>query len=89
MDEQGCHGTSAVSPREAAKELILKTLGVKRVAAWTSRSEDTVYQWLSRGTDDEPVPPRVVPAIVLGARREGIEVPVGVLCPAMGQAVEP
>lgn len=74
--------------RDRAKALILKTLGVKRVAAWCEVAEDTVYQWLSRGTDAEPIPPARVAAIVNGARAEELEAPLGVLWPAMAGAAQ-
>lgn len=85
MAELDCHVPSE-TPRDRAKALILKTLGVKRVACWCNVEESTVYQWLSRGTDDKPIPPDHVPAIVSGAKAEGLEAPLGVLWPAMGAA---
>lgn len=71
------------SPRDRAKHLILKVLGVRRVAAWTNVGEDTVYQWLSRGTDERPIPTDRVAQIVAGAKAEGLEAPIDVLWPAM------
>lgn len=82
MNERGCHGPND-SPRERARLLVLKTYGVKRVAGWCSVAEDTVYQWLSRGTDREPVPAARVAQILAGARTAGLEAPLDVLWPAM------
>lgn len=82
MAEPACTATSE-SPKERAKALLLKTLGVKRVAHWCGVEEATVYQWLSRGTDEEPIPPARVAAIVTGAKAEGLDAPVAVLWPAM------
>lgn len=73
-------------PRDRAKTLILKALGVRRVAHWCGVEEATVYQWLSRGTDETPIPTIHVAAIVNGARAEGLDAPVGVLWPAMSGA---
>lgn len=72
--------------RDRAKHLILKVLGVKRVAAWAGVAEDTVYQWLCRGTDEEPVPPTRVPAILAGAKAAGLDAPVSILWPALAEA---
>lgn len=69
-----------------AKHLILKGLGVRRVAAWCGVSEMAVYQWLQRGTDEEPIPPARVAAILSGAKAEGLDAPIGVLWPAMAEA---
>ena len=45
-----------------------------------------MYQWLHRGTDDRPVPSDRVPAIISGARRDGIAVDIAVLWPAIAEA---
>jgi len=73
--------------RERAKALILKTLGVRRVAAWCGVEDATVYQWLSRGTEQKPIPPDRVPAILAGARAEKLDAPVAVLWPEMAGAL--
>lgn len=86
MHPAACHASDAATPRARAKELILKRLGVKRVAAWCGVEEDTVYQWLSRGSDERPIPTERVAAIVTGARAEGLDAPIGVLWPAMAEA---
>jgi hypothetical protein len=77
-----------LGPRDQAKALILKTLGVKRVAHWCGVEEATVYQWLSRGTDEEPIPTNRVAPIVKGARADGLDAPLAVLWPAMAGAGE-
>jgi transposase len=80
MTELGCHAVDE-TPRHRAKTLILKTLGAKRVAAWCGVAEDTVYQWLGRGTDERPIPTDHVAAIRRGAAAEGLDAPLDVLWP--------
>lgn len=80
MSEAGPESKSQ-SPRELAKALILKTLGAAKVASWCGVGELAVYQWLQRGTDERPIPPDRVPAIVRGARAEGLEIDAAVLWP--------
>lgn len=88
MGEGRCHVStnddSPVDPSaaEAAsplRRLVLETFGAKRVAAWGQVAENTVHQWLSRGR----IPPAKVPAIVAGARAEGLDAPMSVLWPEM------
>ena len=81
MAETGCHADP--SPRDAAREVILKVLGVKRIADWCDCSEAAVYQWISRGTDEEPIPPGKVGKIAAGAKAAGIAFDLRVLWPAM------
>lgn len=85
MQTSPCHAphSSAPSNREAARALILQTLTVRRVAGWCAISDSGVHQWLHRGTDDEPIPARVVPTIAKGAAADGIDFDLGVLWPAM------
>lgn len=71
------------TPLARAKHLILKVLGARRVAGWAKVDELTPYQWLQRGSDDQPIPPAHVPAIVAGAAAEGLVCPIEVLWPAM------
>ncbi|CAN5889681.1 hypothetical protein BH11PSE1_BH11PSE1_10620 [soil metagenome] len=85
MDDPKCHAATE-TPKEKARQLILKVLGAKRVAAWCSVGEATVYQWLGRGSDENPVPPAHVPAIIAGAKEAGLDAPMSVLWPAMAQA---
>jgi len=80
MPSASCHPAS--SPRERAKTLILRTLGVRRIADWCGVGEAAVYQWLSRGTDEEPIPPERVLKIIEGARAESLDAPLEVLWPA-------
>lgn len=82
MTDPACHAPGDTQ-KGRAKALILEVLGVRRVAAWCEVSEGAVYQWLSRGTDIEPIPPSRVAAIVNGARAEGLDAPIGTLWPAM------
>lgn len=81
MNSDACHagGQGAL---EIARRHLLKDLGAKRVAAWCQVSVDAVYQWLSRGTDDQPIPPAYVTKIVAGARSEGIACDAALLWPA-------
>lgn len=72
-----------------ASEIILKTLGVKRVAAWCAVSEQTPYQWLVRGTEEHPIPLKYVPAIVRGARAEGMSLSFSDLWPAASDLSTP
>jgi hypothetical protein len=74
------------TPLGQAKHLILKVLGVRRVAKWCNVADATVYQWLTRGSDATPIPTHHVPAIVNGAKAEGLDAPIGVLWPAMAEA---
>lgn len=86
MAGAACHACSeeeAERPLQKARELLLKKLGVRRVAHWCGVSEDAVYQWLSRGRAEEPMPPVHVPKIVAGAKAEGITFDVTILWPAM------
>lgn len=85
MNTASCHAT-VVSPRDRAKQVILKELGVRRVADWCGKSEAAVYQWLSRGSDDEPIPAGQIPAIIEGARKAGILVDAAVIWPALARA---
>lgn len=82
MTNPGCHPEQETN-RERARTLLLKTLGVARVAKWCGVEEATVYQWISRGTELEPIPTQRVAAIVKGARAENLDAPVKVLWPAM------
>jgi hypothetical protein len=82
MTGESCHAPATGAP-EATKALILKTLTVKKVAGWCGVDDATPYQWLSRGTEANPIPPAYVPAIVAGARAAGIAFDVGLLWPAM------
>lgn len=83
MADEGCHSTAPLGSRAAAKVVILEDLGVRRVAGWCNVSEAAVYQWLSRGTDLEPIPVKRVSAIVNGARADGLAINARVLWPAM------
>lgn len=70
----------------AARRLILRELGVKRVATWCGVAENTVHQWLSRGTPQRPIPAARVPAVLAGARAEGVDIDIAVLWPALAEA---
>lgn len=90
MADSGCQDLNDESdgetPLARAKHLILRVLGVRRVAAWCGVKDMAVYQWLQRGTDETPIPPSRVAAIVAGAKAEGLDAPIGVLWPAMAEA---
>jgi hypothetical protein len=90
MTDICAQGTPAAAPeagpRARARTLILDVLGVRRVAGWCNVAENTVHQWLSRGTDDRPIPTAHVAAIVNGAAAEGVDAPLDVLWPAMAGA---
>lgn len=75
------------TPLARARALILKELGVGRVAAWCGVREMAVYKWLERGTDQRPIPPDFVPDIVVGARQAGFAIDTAVLWPAYQRLV--
>ncbi|MNS33783.1 hypothetical protein D3C72_659010 [compost metagenome] len=81
MLAEPCHAPD--SPVDEPRDLVLRVLTVTRIARWCDVSESAVYQWLHRGTDDAPVPSRVVPSIAAGAEAEGLSFDLGVLWPAM------
>ena len=74
--------TEAQSPETARQ--VIQRLTPKRIAGWCNVTESAVHQWSRRKADtSEPVPPRHVPAIIAGARREGIAFDPRILWPAM------
>ncbi len=77
------NGQGEARPGETAREVILR-LTPKRIAGWCNVTESAVHQWLCRkGATDEPVPPRHVPAIMRGAKRDGLDFNPRILWPAM------
>ena len=74
---------SGESRMERAKALILRDLGVKRVASWTGVSDATVYQWLSRATERAPVPAARGLQILACATREGVAIDADLLVPGL------
>jgi hypothetical protein len=98
MYDQPCHAEATaaalaetatpLSGKAAARQLILKGLGVRRVADWCGVGEDAVYQWISRGTDETPIPERYVAPICRGAKADGLACEPRVLWPAMA-GIEP
>lgn len=56
-------------------------IGTTKIAYWTGRSESAVYKWLSRRPADAPVPPEHLPAVIRGAKADGVEIDVAVLWP--------
>lgn len=87
MAEPAAQDRSEDGAHARARRLILKDLGVRRVSGWCKVDEYTVYQWLQRGNDTAPIPNKHVPAIIAGARAEGLDAPIAVLWPAMAQEV--
>jgi hypothetical protein len=85
MNGSDSHAPSE-SPRERARQLIIRDLGVKRVAGWCQVGEATVHKWLERATDEQPVPTGRIPAIIAGAKSDGLEAPLELLWPAMHAA---
>lgn len=75
------------TPREAARTLILERLGPDNVAEWCGVAKNTVFQWLSRGTDDQPVPLRQAMTIWTEARRLGIDFKIQVIAPSVPEGV--
>jgi len=75
--------TSGQTRMERAKALILRDLGVKRVAAWTGVSDATVYQWLSRATERAPVPAARGLQIIACATRDGVDLDADLLVPGL------
>ncbi len=82
MNSRDCP-TSGETRVERAKALILRDLGVKRVADWTGVAEATVYQWISRATDRAPVPTARGIQIIACAARDGIEIDADILVPGL------
>lgn len=81
MLAEACHAPD--SSVDEPRDLVLRVLTAARIARWCKVSEAAVYQWLHRGTEDAPVPARVVPDIAAGAESEGLSFDLGVLWPAM------
>lgn len=73
------------TPIELARDLVLKTLGVRNVAAWCGLTENAVYQWFRRASDAEPIPPVHVLPVVLGAFRAGQRFDISILWPAWAE----
>lgn len=88
MAQRGCQAESERTPRERARHLLLTELGARRVANWCKVADLTVYKWLERGTDEEPIPLRHAPTIVARARAEGFDAPLAVLAPTLAEAVQ-
>lgn len=80
-----CH-VPIETPKDRARRVLLKDLGAKRVAYWCGVSEATIYQWISRGTDERPVPPDHVGRIVEKAAEAGLSFDARALWPAMPQS---
>ena len=81
--KQGESPTPGESRMERAKALILRDLGVKRVASWTGVSDATVYQWISRATERAPVPAARGLQIIACATREGVAIDADLLVPGL------
>jgi hypothetical protein len=81
MSATGCHASNA-EPL-TARAFVRKTLGVKRVADWCGVGEAAVYQWLSRRSEESPIPPRHVPAVIAGVRRAGLKVDLSQIWPEL------
>lgn len=75
------------TPKEIARDVILKRLGADRVAAWCGVPTNTVYAWLKRGSDVEPVPLLRAMTIFKEARLEGIEFDIRSIAPAFPAGV--
>ena len=56
-------------------------IGTTKIAYWTGRSESAVYKWLTRRPASAPIPPEHLPAVVEGARVEGLDIDLKVLWP--------
>lgn len=65
----------------SARDLVMRVLGRKRVAAWCEVSESAVSQMLIRATPEEPFPPAYVLPVVFGALSEGQRFDVALLWP--------
>lgn len=63
-----------------AQQEVLR-IGTTRIAYWTGRSESAVYKWLHRRADDQPIPPEHLPAVIKGAKADGVEIDLKVLWP--------
>jgi hypothetical protein len=87
MQAAACHpcppeAEEAPLNEDRIRHIVLKVLGLRKVADWCSVSESAVSQWLSRRNGDAPIPPQHVPAIVAGAAAEGIAIEVAEIWPA-------
>lgn len=63
-----------------AQEEVLR-IGTTRIAYWTGRSESAVYKWLRRRAPEQPIPPEHLPAVIMGAKAEGLNINLTVLWP--------
>ena len=68
---------------KTARSLIVEQLGAERCAAWAGVNKNTVYQWLTRGTADEPIPVRKAFLILAGAHAAGEAIDVRALIPSL------
>lgn len=71
------------TPREIARDVICQRLGVARVAGWVGVPKNTVYQWLKRGSDVEPIPLLSAMVIYDRARAEGMHFDIRSIAPAV------
>lgn len=78
---------SSASPLQRARDLVLSELTVRRCAAWCGVKENTVYQWLGRGTDVEPIPVSWAMRIARAARAEGLACDIRVLVPSLPEGL--
>jgi hypothetical protein len=79
----GDHAEVEATPRDIARDVILKQIGAARVAAWCGVPANTVYQWLKRGSDVEPIPLLSAMVIFDQARKAGIHFDIRSIAPAV------
>lgn len=72
MSEQG---------KLSAAQQEVRRIGTTNIAYWTGRSESAVYKWLQRRPCAQPIPPEHLPAVIKGAKADGVEIDLKVLWP--------
>ncbi|MDR7232271.1 hypothetical protein J2X45_003377 [Caulobacter sp. BE264] len=82
MTDGACHAPASEAV-PTAREIILKVIGAKRLAAWCGVSDATPYQWLSRNGDEQPIPLDYAAKIVAGARAEKLDIRPDILFPSL------
>ncbi|WP_137803416.1 hypothetical protein [Caulobacter sp. 3R27C2-B] len=82
MSEDACHAAVSVA-NPTAREIILKVIGAKRLAAWCDVSEATPYQWLSRNGDAQPIPLDYAAKVVASAKAEQLDIRTDILFPSL------
>jgi hypothetical protein len=80
MGATTCH-PPASEGELTARDVVLRVIGVKRLAAWCDVSVHAPYQWLSRGDGAVAIPASYAATIIKAARAEGIDFDIGLFWP--------